>query len=474
MPGMNGLDVMRKIKEENINCKIIILSSFDDIEHVKEAMKLGAVDYLHKPRMNSQDILNALINVKKLIEKEKISENDLPALNSSKENQHILKDVFLKDLIDGKDISNLEFNEKCKENKIKLENNNFNCIVFSVSNYKEVQKRYTESNKNLLQFSIFNIMNEILANEDGAEFLPYDKNLYVIITSSNSIISQQKAIENINTLIHLMLDAMEQFLNIDIIIGVSDIFNCHNEIKDAFVQANTALKHKFYLNEKKVIHYRDIKQNKNQDLLLYVDSLVKKLKSCLSNHNYDEFDTVLKELVNFLKREACLSEGEVKKLFNGFLFLIEESQSCLAAMEIINECESLETLYSVYKKLIKDRLYKFQADTQYQNCSYLIKKIIKFIEENYDQEITLSLLSENLNVSPNYISRLFKEETGQALFDYINEVRIQKAKRLLEDGELRIYEIGYKVGFKSPVHFNIVFNKFIGISPKQYRDNHKN
>ncbi len=80
------------------------------------------------------------------------------------------------------------------------------------------------------------------------------------------------------------------------------------------------------------------------------------------------------------------------------------------------------------------------------------------------------VLSEHIKVSPNYISRIFNEEVGRTLSNYINEVRVEQAKKLMHQQELKIYEIGEKVGFKSSVHFNIVFNKLMGCSPKQYRD----
>ena len=71
--------------------------------------------------------------------------------------------------------------------------------------------------------------------------------------------------------------------------------------------------------------------------------------------------------------------------------------------------------------------------------------------------------------SPNYISRLFKQEVDRGLFDYLNEVRIRKSKDLLKDYRYKIYEVAEMVGFKSQVHFAIVFNKYVGMAPKDYR-----
>ncbi len=152
------------------------------------------------------------------------------------------------------------------------------------------------------------------------------------------------------------------------------------------------------------------------------------------------------------------------------LFLTRGGQSSLKDMEELSYRENFSELCRIYKKIFGERV---QADTQFgskQEYSYLVKRIINFLKSNYACEVTLKSISDALQVSPNYVSRVFKAETGQSPFDYLNAIRIDNAKKLLSDGSLKIYEIGYKVGFKSPVHFTVVFSKLVKMSPKQYRD----
>lgn len=469
MPVMNGLDVLRRIREEGIDCKVVVLSSFDDLEYVKEAMKLGAVDYLHKPRMGSQDILGILKNVKDLIENGKVSESNESLSQVRPEHRHNdLKDIFLRELVKGGIPGTAEFRAMQEREDIRLKNTNFCCIVFAVSSYKEVKDRYRESNENLLQSSISNIMNEILANEDGVDFFRYDENIYVVITSSAGAVSRQNSIDKVNGIINLISDAFRQFLNIGIDAGVSDICISFKDIKAGFKQAYEALKYRFYLRDGGIINYCEIKHLKNDDSRQLLGSVVKSMKTCAADGDFDDFISVLDNLFDFLIKEQCMSEGEVKKLLDHLLFFIKPDKSWIDEMESINACESMYDVREVYRKIILDNTNA--VDGRCVHYNYLTKKIIDFIEKNYSREITLKLLSQNLNVSPNYISRLFKEDTGQSLFEYINEVRINKAKKLLKNGELKINEVGYRVGFKSPVHFDIVFNKFTGLSPKQYRE----
>lgn len=469
MPKMNGIALLRQMKEKNLQCKVIILSGFDDVLHVKEAMRYGAVDYFHKPCMNSKDMLDTLLDIKSQIEKENISARDISSQAISIErNKSILKDVFLKELIQGKIPDSEAFNVRNKEIGSKLENKNFSCIVFCVKNCEEINKRYANS-KNTLETSTMNVLGGLLAKESCVELISFNKNLYAVITSCEKAISEKKVIEGVNSIVELITGAMKQLLNVEVVIGVSDIHKTSGEVKNAFDEAMKALKHKFFIRDGDIIHYRDIKRVDSEEALVYVDSLIGKMKDHIAKHDFISFERTSEEFVCFLEEQPCLTEEDVKKLYNGFLFIIRDSKEGLDEMERINSCKYLRQLYDMWTSIIHEKLEGVSKAVQFKNCSYLIKRIASFIEENYSQEITLNLLSKQFNVSPNYISRLFKEETGEALFNYINAVRVEKAKKLLLDADLKIYEVSDKVGFKSPVHFNIVFNKFTGTTPKQYR-----
>lgn len=471
MPNMDGIELMHKIKEENIKCKILILSGFDDLYHVKEAMKLGAVDYLHKPCMSPKDILDILLNIKAQIEKERhYGKIEGASQGSLEKSRYLLKESFLRELVESAPVDEGEFEQKCGEYGLKLAGGNYNCLVFTVKNLPAVTKRYKDGNINILQSAISNIMSGILAKENGAEFFTFDRNVFAVIVSSVGVISDKRIVEGVNLIADVILDAMKQFLNVAIVMGISDIHRSCGGLKQAFEEAAAAMKHRFYLEDRCIIRYSEVKRCEDKETLQLIDALIEKMKDYLSKHDFHRFDSTLQNLVNFLMAEPCLSGEDVKKIFNVFLFLIRQGKAALREMEMLSDCETLHQLYNTWKEIVKEKLSDARDTDIYKNCSYLVKRILNFIDENYDKEISLNLLSGKFNVSPNYISRLFKEETGETLFNYLNSVRIEQAKTLLRDTDLKIYEVGFKVGFNSTVHFNIVFNKLAGVSPKQFKD----
>ena len=108
-------------------------------------------------------------------------------------------------------------------------------------------------------------------------------------------------------------------------------------------------------------------------------------------------------------------------------------------------------------------------DANIENCAYVIQDIEKYIEENLDKKLSLTDIAESIHMNKSYISRMFKEKTGENLFDYINKRKIEKAKQLIKNNELRMYEIALNVGMEDTAYFSRVFKKYEGISPSEYQ-----
>jgi len=102
-----------------------------------------------------------------------------------------------------------------------------------------------------------------------------------------------------------------------------------------------------------------------------------------------------------------------------------------------------------------------------------VRKILKYIEQNYNQDITVKSLSQYVMMGENYVSALFKKKMGQNLIHYLHEVRIKKAKAYLESSDLSVNEIGSMVGFMNDNYFIKIFKRLTGVTPSQYRHAHK-
>ena len=104
----------------------------------------------------------------------------------------------------------------------------------------------------------------------------------------------------------------------------------------------------------------------------------------------------------------------------------------------------------------------------------MIVKGRTYIQENYDQDISLDDVSRHLNLSPYYFSKLFKSETGTTFVEYLTNLRIDRAKELLRDESLSIKEVCASVGYSDPNYFSRAFKKNLGVTPTVYREGLRN
>ena len=106
------------------------------------------------------------------------------------------------------------------------------------------------------------------------------------------------------------------------------------------------------------------------------------------------------------------------------------------------------------------------------NRSYAVRRIINYLNENYEQRISLEQIAHNMYLSPVYISKIFKEETGESPINYLIKIRLERAKELLQTTNSRsIKSIAKQVGYDDVYHFSKLFKKYYGISPLYYKKN---
>ena len=99
-----------------------------------------------------------------------------------------------------------------------------------------------------------------------------------------------------------------------------------------------------------------------------------------------------------------------------------------------------------------------------------VSKACKYIQENYRRDISLDEVSKEVNVSPYYFSKLFKEEVGENFIDYLTRLRIECSKELLQRAALTIREAGLQSGYSDPNYFSRIFKKQTGMTPREYRE----
>jgi two-component system, response regulator YesN len=121
-------------------------------------------------------------------------------------------------------------------------------------------------------------------------------------------------------------------------------------------------------------------------------------------------------------------------------------------------------------KNIFNSIIDYLSDRKEGNNKKIIKNILKTIEENYSKNLTISDIANEIYLSPNYVGIIFKKEMGESFTDFLVRVRLEKAKKMLKETPLKVYQIGGMVGYSNISYFCSIFKNSYGMSPSEYRE----
>ncbi|MEG1474237.1 MAG: AraC family transcriptional regulator, partial [Longicatena sp.] len=138
-------------------------------------------------------------------------------------------------------------------------------------------------------------------------------------------------------------------------------------------------------------------------------------------------------------------------------------------MEQLQTCLHPEQEVPMFLKHNLQRLFSCIVEERFKNTNALVKQAIRYIDSNYRKQITLSDLADSLHVSPYYISKLLNNSCNKTFTELVSERRVEASKKLLQSNE-QIKEIAYAVGFQGQNYFTKIFKKYVGVTPKIYRN----
>jgi two-component system response regulator YesN len=194
------------------------------------------------------------------------------------------------------------------------------------------------------------------------------------------------------------------------------------------------------------------------DILIY-DDLIRSIRQHVLQQNYlslSQVVTLIREFSMFVQRWKEKLTIQIEETIN--LDLYWDANGHLMIQKLLNDQRA------ILLKII-------QLQSNHEKVVNSIDEIARYIQINYEEDISLQEFSERFYLSREYISRKFKQMYGENISDYIVRIRIERAKELLKFPNLKIYEIANRIGYQDDKYFRKVFKKAVGITPSDYRKN---
>lgn len=175
----------------------------------------------------------------------------------------------------------------------------------------------------------------------------------------------------------------------------------------------------------------------------------------------------VKECRYFTYREMYL---KLFTLLNLQMSEIREKMAPLIDFSSLVQLNNQEDMQAAFQPLIREYMERIREMRKWSSYNPMIKAV-RYIQDHYNQsDLSILDISRFLEMSPSYLSKTFKCEIGETFTEYLTKLRMNKALQLLDDTNLKVYEIAQAVGYNDQTHFSKAFKKQYGVSPSDYRN----
>lgn len=429
MPGLNGLEMVEKAKQFSSKSKYIVLSGYSDFKYAQDALTLGTLQYLLKP-IDEIELIKLLNKVKKRIEKENKEE---------REQKHFQEYLMIQQIF-----SYIIHEQYSKEIEILKQYKQFQLIEFNENN------QYTKTQCEEIEKQVEASNTFIYAHGDS---------LFLLICDGND-----KEIEAI---------LKEKFAEMMIQAIISSKGATVEALPDLYKEIVELNQKKYFFSDEAVLSSR---LSRGEQTFLNIDKATFKLKLAIKDNQKKDINQIVDQFVQYFKYSKDSVEfvkREWSALFRGCILFLEEGMNKPVKeidkdkiLSIIWKEKSINQTAEFLKYIFYDFGRFFYESYEKQN---IVDEIKMYTSKNYHLNLSLKELAQTFNYSQSYLGKKFKAETSMSYHTYLDNERLEKAKKLLQDDTLYIYEIANMVGYSNYDYFHKKFKKKFLMSPKEYQ-----
>jgi two-component system, response regulator YesN len=458
MPLINGIELTKQALELYPWLKVILISNYSDFEFVKEGLKLGAVDYLLKLTLKKDDLLCVLRRCISILEEERKKDSEL--------NHYQQGAVFLERKNVEKEIKRLIVQEQTPLTSTGWAPewfvNPYVCAYLMLDRAEEWRENHGYLYMQFLLEEGQKLFYE--QTEDGSALLVGESSLFLILPDHDGEAVQQ---------LLQWKQVLEQQWDISTSAGIvteqgigrilTGLANSHSACQRRFFEGLGGL---YDLNRSKTsLEKMGMEQHDWTpffDMIRNGDPISSAMEYALERWNSGSLTA------EQVKKEACSLLKEVYNLRGDAESLLPEQHDLLSRAETL---EQMTYLMNSQLEEVRTPFIPKLADKGYDE--ELITKALEYMAAHYTENLTLQSVADVVHLSKSYFSLYFKKQTGRNFVDYLIELRIREAKRLLGQNENRIYDVARSSGFNDVKYFSKVFKKITGLTPIEYRDKHQ-
>ncbi|NLI89761.1 MAG: response regulator [Epulopiscium sp.] len=454
MPFMDGIELASKVQDLQPNAQIIFFSGHDDFEYVKKAISLRAINYILKP-INPIEFKNTIASV---VERAETLE--------AEQSQHETNMIYLKNHILYRIINRTPI-EVLKQEYSSID-------LGFLNNYSHIF---------LIQFeeSFFDQL------PYGKEIIPFNENIsrvinipfdYINMNPSQSVLffqEQDMPSEYYMELAGKIQEHIFYHYEVNSYISVSNKITDPNDISLIYDETEGFLESRFFFPNT-YIYPKHISANNKINDSDEDNHLIKTIQRDIEFGDIQSIRLSINMLFTKYKSRQCVSHLYIKFLFSNVLQLLAKD------LLELNDSDFIDSMVAIYstqnlseiQTIINEFLDKGDAKLEVNEDSptHAVNLVKQYIHDHYGDDLSLNLLAEKVFLTPRYLSSIFIQEVGYGINKYIKNVRMDKAKELLLETNMKVHEICKSVGYSNVSYFCKSFLEDFGLTPEKYRQTH--
>ncbi|MBJ6364022.1 response regulator [Paenibacillus sp. GCM10012307] len=464
MPDMEGLELSKQIQSAYPECKVIILTGYRDFEYAKAAIQAGVVGYLLKP-VDRTELDRMVMKVKADLDiayqNRQVSEENEEKFKAARQ---LAINTFLRALIHERTHDPIQLEETASLLELSLTKANFCCGIIEVEPNLEMDSA---------------LRSFLTHKELGYFYRDASHRIIVIINYDCSSSSPEAYAEMQFTELYRVLRSIVPNQPEMVTIYVGPIYTEIDMLWASHQGADYLCQQKKFEDKQAVFFSWRFKSALNN---IYSFELEQKLIQSILNGDKTNSLLETEKLWDYIMQsnpsQICKKLLQVLHLiehhFGRYKLtlsnLMDRQEDYALIVETPSSLEDLKRRYMDFIVKTVDHLSQMFY-TSISSTQMLMLKASEFIEANYDKKITLQDVAETIHLNPIYVSIQFKKNFGVNFVDFLKDLRITKAKNLLEQTNWKIQQIGETVGYQNAKYFSDLFKATTGMTPNEYRNN---
>ncbi len=476
MPVMDGLEFVQALKETDCALKIIFITGYSEFNYARQAVQLGIYDYLLKP-VKRDELEKTVLNLGNIIKKEKSFKIEVDSLKKqASESLPVIRDRVLNSALQG----NLPQEKELRQKKLdylgfKPGLESYQVVVMEIGPVDKTA--WNEEDKELCRFAASNIAADILG-----EYYKYvtcydnDERACIVLHFENT--GEVKDCDEAVAACERIRDSAGKFMKVFVSIGIGNVYSDIEGIAVSYKEALYALKSMVMHDGDRVALYSSISDSglagnaysmEQRGKLLMEMRLANTIgASNLIGQVFHKLKTLkLSADILFITCAEMISTC-IEYLSEARQYENEIMEKLLGLMDEINHIKTLDEIEKRIKDLLMDAIL-YVGRNKSTKTARLVENVKKYIQDNFSNEdLRIEDVARHLYINYSYLCNVFKREAGMTVNDFLTEVRIQKARELIDQGNEYIQDVAGIVGYSDANYFGKCFKKYFGVSPAIY------